>query len=163
MGGGTGSNLEYLGDRIQRLKKLYVVDLSPSLLEVARQRIDQRGWHNAQIAEADATTFCPAEGYADVVTFSYSLTMIPDWFAAIDNALRMLRPGGQIGVVDFYVLRKYPADQHVRAPVVHTQLLARLVQQRQRVSLGRSSPLPWSAISRLGVSVSRWRKYRTCR
>src|SRR5262245_35012268 len=32
LGGGTGSNLEYLGDRIQRLKKAYVVDLSHSLL-----------------------------------------------------------------------------------------------------------------------------------
>jgi S-adenosylmethionine-diacylgycerolhomoserine-N-methlytransferase len=36
--------------------------------------------------------------------------MIPDWFAAIDNALAMLRPGGQVGVVDFYVSRKYPQD-----------------------------------------------------
>jgi S-adenosylmethionine-diacylgycerolhomoserine-N-methlytransferase len=45
-----------------------------------------------------------------VVTFSYSLTMIPDWFAAIDNARQMLRNGGLIGVVDFYVSRKYPPD-----------------------------------------------------
>jgi S-adenosylmethionine-diacylgycerolhomoserine-N-methlytransferase len=45
-----------------------------------------------------------------VVTFSYSLTMIPDWFAAIENALAILKPGGVIGVVDFYVGRKYPTD-----------------------------------------------------
>ncbi|MCA9269458.1 MAG: SAM-dependent methyltransferase, partial [Planctomycetales bacterium] len=38
-----------------------------------------------------------------------SLTMIPDWFAAIDNALAMLKPGGRIGVVDFFVSRKYPS------------------------------------------------------
>ncbi len=36
--------------------------------------------------------------------------MIPDWFSAIDNALRMLKPGGIIGVVDFYVSRKFPAE-----------------------------------------------------
>ena len=52
----------------------------------------------------------PASGPADVVTFSYSLTMIPDWFAAIENALAMLKPGGLIGVVDFYVARKFPRD-----------------------------------------------------
>src|SRR3954447_954116 len=34
MGGGTGSNLEYIGDRIPSLQKIYVVDLSRSLLEV---------------------------------------------------------------------------------------------------------------------------------
>jgi S-adenosylmethionine-diacylgycerolhomoserine-N-methlytransferase len=29
--------------------------------------------------------------------------MIPDWHGAIDNALAMLKPGGILGVVDFYV------------------------------------------------------------
>ena len=40
--------------------------------------------------------------------------MIPDWFAAIENAYRMLKPGGLIGTVDFYVSRKYPRDDHRR-------------------------------------------------
>ena len=66
-------------------------------------------WSNVETIEADATTFQPAGGPVDVVTFSYSLTMIPDWFGAIENALAMLRPGGTIGVVDFYVSRKFPA------------------------------------------------------
>lgn len=110
MGGGTGSNLEYLEGRIQQLQKIYVVDLSKSLLEVARRRMEQRGWNHAEAIEADATQFTPAEGYADIVTFSYSLTMIPDWFAAMDNALRILKPGGRIAVVDFYVSRKFPAE-----------------------------------------------------
>ena len=29
-------------------------------------------------------------GHVDLVTFSYSLTMIPDWFAAMDNANALL-------------------------------------------------------------------------
>ena len=110
MGGGTGANLEYFGDQLAKLKTVYVVDLSPSLLEVAKRRVAQRGWSNVQTVEADATIFQPANGPVDVVTFSYSLTMIPDWFAAIENALAMLKPGGLIGVVDFYVSRKYPPD-----------------------------------------------------
>ena len=110
MGGGTGSNIENLSDDIDRLKQVYVVDLSSSLLKVASQRFEQNGWANATAVEADATTWQPPEGQADVVTFSYSLTMIPDWFAAIDNAIAMLRPGGLLGVVDFYVGRKYPAE-----------------------------------------------------
>jgi S-adenosylmethionine-diacylgycerolhomoserine-N-methlytransferase len=109
MGGGTGSNLEFFGPRIDRLKQIHVVDLSPSLLEVADRRIQQRGWADrADTIAADATCFEPPTPPVDVVTFSYSLTMIPDWFAAIENARSMLRPGGQIGVVDFYVSRKHP-------------------------------------------------------
>ena len=48
------------------------------------------------------TTFEP-EGPADVVTFSYSLTMIPDWVRALEQAWALLKPGGTIGIVDFYV------------------------------------------------------------
>jgi S-adenosylmethionine-diacylgycerolhomoserine-N-methlytransferase len=112
MGGGTAHNLQYLGERISRLAKVYVVDLSTSLLKIASRRIEQRGWTNVELVEADVTTFTPPQGQADVVTFSYSLTMIPDWFAAIEQAERLLRPGGTIGVVDFYVARKYPQEGH---------------------------------------------------
>jgi S-adenosylmethionine-diacylgycerolhomoserine-N-methlytransferase len=83
-------------------------------LEVARQRAKVSGWSNVEAVEADATTFRPREELADVVTFSYSLTMIPDWFAAIENARAMLKPGGVIGVVDFYVSRKYAGNGHAR-------------------------------------------------
>ena len=83
---------------------------SHSLLQVADQRIQAAGWTNIETKEADATLFQPADSPVDVVTFSYSLTMIPDWFEAIENAVSMLKPGGLIGVVDFYVSRKYPPD-----------------------------------------------------
>jgi len=110
LGGGTGSNLECVGDRMAALKQAYLVDLTPSLVEVARKRVAARGWKNVTVVEGDATAWRPEEGLADVVTFSYSLTMIPDWFKAIDHALSLLKPGGRIGVVDFYIARKYPPD-----------------------------------------------------
>lgn len=112
LGGGTASNLEYLGDRLNRLAAVHVVDLSSSLLRVARGRALGHGWSNVACVEADATRFSLAGVQADVVTFSYSLTMIPNWFAAIERAWQLLRPGGVIGVVDFYVARKHPAEQH---------------------------------------------------
>ena len=108
LGGGTGSNMEYLAGQMPDLRQATVVDLSASLLKVAQQRFQSRGWTNVGTQLADATTYRPDEP-ADVVTFSYSLTMIPDWFAAIENAWRMLKPGGTIGIVDFYVSRKHPA------------------------------------------------------
>ncbi|RMF87030.1 MAG: class I SAM-dependent methyltransferase [Planctomycetota bacterium] len=109
VGAGTGSNAEYFGDRIGELRKLILVDLSRSLLKVADRRIEKHGWKNVVTQEADATVYRPDEP-VDVVTFSYSLTMIPDWFAAIDNAVAMLKPGGKVGVVDFYVSRKHPEE-----------------------------------------------------
>jgi len=114
LGSGTGENPLHMGERLTQLEKAYLVDLSPSLLQVARDRAEKQGWTNVEPVLADATEFSPPAGSADLVTFSYSLTMIPDWFAAIDNAWRMLKPGGVIGVVDFFVARKYPGETHTR-------------------------------------------------
>ena len=109
MGGGTGSNIEAMaGEGLRKLQKVYIVDLCPSLLKIADERIQQNGWTNVETVQADVTTFMPPEGQADLITFSYSLTMIPNWFAAIDQAKRFLKSSGQIGVVDFYVARKFP-------------------------------------------------------
>ena len=110
LGAGTGENAENWGERLNDFSHAYLVDLSSSLLKVAEQRVAARGWTNVTPVHADATKFLPDEGQADVVTFSYSLTMIPDWFLAMDQALRMLKPGGLIGVVDFFVARKWPAE-----------------------------------------------------
>ena len=113
MGGGTASNLEYIGDRINKLNRVYVVDLSASLLEVAQKRIKECGWSNVDTVRADATKYQPEEK-VDAVTFSYSLTMIPDWFSAVHRAAEALKDDGLIGVVDFYVSRKYPSDSFER-------------------------------------------------
>ncbi len=113
-GGGTGANLEFIGPSISKFQNIYVVDLAESLLGVVEKRVRKNGWENVQAVAADATRWTPPEGQVDVVTFSYSLTMIPDWYGAIENALRILRPGGGIGVIDFYVSRKYPSESRVR-------------------------------------------------
>lgn len=108
LGCGTGSNLEYVADRIPELKQVYLVDLSDSLLAIARERIQRHGWSNVTVVREDVSTWSLGLCAADIVTFSYSLTMIPDWFSAIENAECMLAQGGSIGVADFYVSRKYP-------------------------------------------------------
>lgn len=113
-GAGTGENIELLGDAISALGSVHLVDLAPSLLNVADERIHRGGWSHVSTHEADATDFSLGANSADVVTFSYSLTMIPNWFLAIQRAIDMLKPGGTIGVVDYYVARKYPAEHHRR-------------------------------------------------
>ncbi|TWU44163.1 Ubiquinone/menaquinone biosynthesis C-methyltransferase UbiE [Novipirellula aureliae] len=107
MGAGTGHNLFSVADQTTQLDRVCLVDLSPSLLEVAKQRVGSEGITNVEIMQADATRVDLPDASVDVVTFSYSLTMIPDWFEAIATAERILKPGGTIAVTDFYVSRKY--------------------------------------------------------
>ena len=109
VGGGTGSNAELLGDRLARLESLRIVDLCPSLLAAADERVRRNRWTNVQTVAANAAAYEPEGGPVDVVTFSYSLTMIPNWFTALEHAYAALKPGGVVGVVDFYISRKWPA------------------------------------------------------
>lgn len=114
LGAGTGENAEHLKDQLSLFRQVYQVDLCQPLLDVAAKRIEAHGWTNVKPVHHDATTFVPPEGQVDLVTFSYSLTMIPDWFSAIDHAFHLLKPGGTLGVVDFYISRKYPAAGMVK-------------------------------------------------
>jgi S-adenosylmethionine-diacylgycerolhomoserine-N-methlytransferase len=100
MGGGTGRNVERFGPRLARLKRVYVVDLCRPLLEVAKRRALRQP--KLVVQEGDAATWRSPEP-VDAIYFSYSLTMMPDWRSAIDNAIAQLKPGGTLGVVDFYV------------------------------------------------------------
>ena len=105
LGGGTGRNLDFFGARLDLAARVDLVDLCPPLLEIAARRVADRP--NVRVVTADATSYRPDQP-VDCVFFSYALTMIPDWRAAVHNAIGMLRPGGTIGVVDFYVSEDRP-------------------------------------------------------
>lgn len=100
LGAGTGRTPAFLGAGLASLGQLTLVDLCPSLLALARRRWAHVG--NVAVVEGDACAWRPA-ALVDAVYFSYALTMIPDWRAAMINAVTMLRPGGRLAVVDFTV------------------------------------------------------------
>ncbi len=149
LGAGTGRNPAYLGPRLAELGKLTLVDLCPSLLAQARRRWAHAG--NLAVVEADACTWQP-EAPVDAVYFSYALTMIPDWRAATENAVAMLRPGGRLAVVDFTVApgqswlgrtfwRTWFAHDGVHLNAEHMATLRRLLPRHQLRE--RRTPVPY--------------------
>lgn len=136
IGGGTGFNIEAMSENVDvptYFSSVYLVDFSPSLCEVARKRFERLGWKNVKVVCEDARKFrledhehgmgsnpapprSPALSYfskprpdfggADLITLSYSLSMIPDYYSVIDSVTSLLAPQGIMGVVDFYVQNK---------------------------------------------------------
>lgn len=107
VGGGTGFNIlrmSHLTNLRTIFKKIYLIDLSPSLCKVARDRCEREGWDNVEVICGDACDFEIDEEAAQLITFSYSLSMIPSFHAAIDHALGLLDDeNGILGCVDFGV------------------------------------------------------------
>lgn len=112
VGGGTARNLEFFDKAAmrQRFKKIYVVDISKSLLETAAERVKAAGLEDLveiiehDVTEASVFDVLPATGSVDLVTFSYSLSMIPDKLTALGMAMSLLKPDGKghLGIGDFY-------------------------------------------------------------
>ena len=116
VGGGTARNLEYLPPDMIRLNfsKIIILDVSPSLLQMAKERIESLGLSNiVHVVEADFTAKSvfeklPAKQTVDVVTMSYSLSMIPDKIQALKHASELVKPDGEgfVMVADFFALPK---------------------------------------------------------
>ena len=105
LGGGTGRNIEFFAERVSRIARYEVVDLCEPMLERARER--GRVFPQLRAIHGDATTW-QADAPVDAVILLYALTMIPNWRAAIVTSLAMLKPGGVLAVVDFYVAAEQP-------------------------------------------------------
>jgi len=101
VGCGTGLNFRYVLDQLDPERgRLVGVDFSPDMLRRARKRVAAHGWGNVELVEADATELDLKRRF-DGILFAFSLTLIPDWRAALDRAKQHLKPGGRLVVLDF--------------------------------------------------------------
>ena len=112
IGCGTGRNLIQAA-RLWPEARLFGLDVSPAMLETARANIGRAGLSDRiMVAEGDATGFeaLGLFGHArfDRVFLSYTLSMIPDWQRALDQAASLLGPGDELRIVDFGQQERLP-------------------------------------------------------
>ena len=128
IGCGTGRNLVLAARRYPEAR-FYGIDISSQMLETARAKIARHGLEDRiTLAQGDATAFdmqtlFGVEGAARVY-FSYTLSMVPDWAAALTRAVEATLPDGRLLIVDFgqqedlprwsrHLLRRWLALFHV--------------------------------------------------
>ena len=105
IGCGTARNL-LAAHGLYPVTRLYGLDISSEMLETAHRSIRRAGLtDHVRLARADATRFDPAVLFGQPcfsrIFMSYSLSMIPEWERALDEAVRWLSPGGELHIVDF--------------------------------------------------------------
>ena len=100
---GTGRNLQYYPAGVT----LTGVELSPAMLEIARQRADELG-RAVELYEADAQALPFDDESFDSVVCTLSLCAIPDHATALNEMARVLRPGGRLLLLDHVRSRWWP-------------------------------------------------------
>lgn len=105
IGCGTGRNLIKIAHHWPECR-LYGLDISTEMLKSAHANIRHFGLcERIQVAQGDATGFDSYELFGrrrfDRIVCSYSLSMIPEWQAALRWALTLLAPQGSLHIVDF--------------------------------------------------------------
>ena len=101
VGCGTGLNFRHVLDHLAPdAGQLTGLDFSGDMLQRARRRAAARGWQNVDLVQADAAKLALDRRF-DAILFGYSVTIIPDWTAALERAYEHLRPGGRLAVLDF--------------------------------------------------------------
>lgn len=100
VGCGTGLDLPLLVEAVGPEGLVVGVDRSLPMLTQARKKVASHGWENVRLIDCDAAALTDVEPGFDAVVFTYSLSIIENWRHAWDAALKLLVPGGSVGVVD---------------------------------------------------------------
>jgi ubiquinone/menaquinone biosynthesis C-methylase UbiE len=109
---GTGRNLPHYPPDV----RLTGIELSPQMLEIARKRAADLGREvDLRLGDAQALRF--RDESFDTVVCTFALCTIPDEHKAVEEAYRVLRPGGGFVLIE-----------HVRSPVLPVRALERLLE-----------------------------------
>jgi phosphatidylethanolamine/phosphatidyl-N-methylethanolamine N-methyltransferase len=99
VGVGTGLALSYFLPN----QRVVGIDLSEAMLEKARMKVDEQ---NIAAVEAllhmDATQIAFENECFDGVVAEYVVTLIPDYSRALDEFVRVVRPGGDIVFINYF-------------------------------------------------------------
>jgi ubiquinone/menaquinone biosynthesis C-methylase UbiE len=110
LGTGTGRILEVVAPQARRAVG---IDLNNEMLSLARMRIEKAHLSQAQVRRGDLFELPYPDASFDLVTIHQVLHYLEDPTAAIDEAARVLMPGGRIVIADFAPhMLEFLRDQH---------------------------------------------------
>jgi demethylmenaquinone methyltransferase/2-methoxy-6-polyprenyl-1,4-benzoquinol methylase len=102
LAGGTGDLAALIAPRVGPTGSVLVADINLSMLQVGRERLEDRGQvGNVRYAQADAERLPFRDASFDGVTMAFGLRNVTHKDRALASILRVLKPGGRLLVLEF--------------------------------------------------------------
>jgi demethylmenaquinone methyltransferase/2-methoxy-6-polyprenyl-1,4-benzoquinol methylase len=99
LGCGTGLNFPLLIEHIGPEGRLVGVDLTPGMLERARERVERSGWKNVELVQSDIAQYDIPHG-VDAVLATGVFGYVAGYDRVIKAAYEALVPGGRMAILD---------------------------------------------------------------
>jgi len=116
VGAGSGTSLRMY----PHMTEVTAVDLSESMLTMARERVDHWGLHHVQLAQMDACRLGFRDETFDVVFSAFVASVVPNRVTYFEELKRVCRPGGLLCVLNHVHYERGPLAkaEQLLAPVV---------------------------------------------
>ena len=139
IGCGTGLNFPLLRQAVGPRGKIIGVDLTDAMLAQAARRVDEAGWWNVELVQADASRYEFPRCVNGVIS-TLAITLVPEFDDIVRHGSEALSDGGRFVVFDF----KFPSRWYAR-PIVP---LAAFLTRPFGVRIEMASRHPWESIQK---------------